>query len=61
VLAVADSFDAMTTPRPYRRALSATDALAEILRCAGTQFDPAVALAFVQMWDDATQSAAAAS
>jgi putative nucleotidyltransferase with HDIG domain len=61
VLAVADSFDAMTTPRPYRRALSATDALAEILRCAGTQFDPAVALAFVQMWDAATQSAAAVS
>jgi HD-GYP domain-containing protein (c-di-GMP phosphodiesterase class II) len=51
----------MTTPRPYRRALSATDALAEILRCAGTQFDPALALTFVQMWDDATQAAAAAS
>jgi putative nucleotidyltransferase with HDIG domain len=61
VLAVADAFDAMTTPRPYRRALSPSIALAEILRCAGTQFDPALALAFVEMWDDATQAAAAAS
>ena len=59
VLAVADAFDAMTTPRPYRRALSPSDALAEILRCAGTQFDPQLALMFVEMWDHATTRAAA--
>ena len=61
VLAVADAFDAMTTPRPYRRALSASDALAEIVRCAGTQFDPVIALTFVEMWHEATHSAAKAS
>jgi HD-GYP domain-containing protein (c-di-GMP phosphodiesterase class II) len=37
---VADAFDAMTTNRPYRGALSREDALAELHRCSGTQFDP---------------------
>ncbi|MFL6039151.1 MAG: HD-GYP domain-containing protein [Gaiellaceae bacterium] len=46
-LIVADSFDAMTTDRPYRRGLSHEAALAEIERNAGTQFHPAVAKAFV--------------
>jgi HD-GYP domain-containing protein (c-di-GMP phosphodiesterase class II) len=61
VLAVADAFDAMTTPRPYRRALSVSDALMEIIRCAGTQFDPELALTFVLMWEEAAASARAAS
>ncbi|MDH4176153.1 MAG: HD domain-containing protein [Thermoleophilia bacterium] len=47
VLAVADAFDAMTSPRPYRDALSAKDAAAEVEQCAGTQFDPEVASAFL--------------
>ena len=46
-LIVADSFDAMTTDRPYRRGLSHEAALMEIERNAGTQFHPAVAKAFV--------------
>src|SRR6266511_3034741 len=46
-LIVADSFDAMTTDRPYRAGLSPEAALAEIERNAGTQFHPAVAKAFV--------------
>jgi putative nucleotidyltransferase with HDIG domain len=46
-LIVADSFDAMTTDRPYRRGLSREAALAEIERNAGTQFHPGVAKAFV--------------
>jgi HD-GYP domain-containing protein (c-di-GMP phosphodiesterase class II) len=46
-LIVADSFDAMTTDRPYRRGLSDEAALMEIERNAGTQFHPAVARAFV--------------
>ena len=46
-LIVADSFDAMTTDRPFRPALSREDALAEIERNSGTQFHPAVAKAFV--------------
>jgi HD-GYP domain-containing protein (c-di-GMP phosphodiesterase class II) len=48
VVAVADTFDAMTTDRPYRKALSAREALAEIERCGGTQFDPDVAAAFLR-------------
>jgi HD-GYP domain-containing protein (c-di-GMP phosphodiesterase class II) len=46
-LIVADSFDAMTTDRPYRPGLSREDALAEIERNIGTQFHPLVAKAFV--------------
>jgi len=46
-LIVADSFDAMTTDRPYRTGLSREAALMEIERNAGTQFHPAVAKAFV--------------
>ena len=46
-LIVADSFDAMTTDRPYRAGLSHEAALSEIERNAGTQFHPAVAKAFV--------------
>jgi len=37
----------MTTDRPYRRALSVEDAVAELRRCAGTQFDPWVVDAIV--------------
>jgi HD-GYP domain-containing protein (c-di-GMP phosphodiesterase class II) len=46
-LIVADSFDAMTTDRPYRKGLSREAALMEIENHAGTQFHPAVAKAFV--------------
>jgi putative nucleotidyltransferase with HDIG domain len=46
-LTVADSFDAMTSDRPYRRGRSAEEALAEIERGSGTQYHPAVAAAFV--------------
>ena len=42
VIAVCDSYDAMTSDRPYRRAVSHDEALAELRRCAGTQFDPRV-------------------
>jgi HD-GYP domain-containing protein (c-di-GMP phosphodiesterase class II) len=51
VLAVADAFDAMTSNRPYRRAFTTERALEEIERCAGTQFDPTVAAAFLEVWD----------
>jgi HD domain len=54
ILIVADSFDAMTTDRPYRPGLSHEAAVMEIERNAGTQFHPAVARAFVavQRGDD---------
>jgi HD-GYP domain-containing protein (c-di-GMP phosphodiesterase class II) len=42
IFAVADTLDAMTSDRPYRRALPYTMALAEIKRCRGSQFDPAI-------------------
>lgn len=50
VLAVADAFDAMTSDRPYRKGLKAEDALDEISRNKGTQFDPEVARAFEKAW-----------
>jgi HD-GYP domain-containing protein (c-di-GMP phosphodiesterase class II) len=52
VLAVADAFDAMTTERPYQRAPAPQETLAEIDRCAGTQFDPRLARIFVDLWAD---------
>ena len=50
VLAVADSFDAMISERTYRPPLSHQEALAEVERGAGTQFDPLVAELFVEIW-----------
>jgi putative nucleotidyltransferase with HDIG domain len=47
VLAVADAYDAITSDRPYRRRRRREEALAEIKRCSGTQFDPQVVEAFV--------------
>jgi HD-GYP domain-containing protein (c-di-GMP phosphodiesterase class II) len=52
LLAVADAFDAMTSPRPYRAAMTAERALEEVGRCAGTQFDPAVAELFLEVWGE---------
>lgn len=48
IIAVADSFDAMTSDRPYRRGMTPEAAIAEIQRNAGTQFDPKVVEAFVR-------------
>jgi two-component system cell cycle response regulator len=47
IVAVCDAFDAMTSPRPYRHALSEEEALAELRHCAGAQFDPLVVAAFL--------------
>jgi putative nucleotidyltransferase with HDIG domain len=49
VIAVADTFDAMTTDRPYRRALSIDVALRELVRVAGTQLDEALVIAFSEL------------
>src|SRR5437870_9551436 len=46
ILSVADVFDALTSDRPYRQALSAAEATEMIEREAGRQFDPAVVAAF---------------
>jgi HD-GYP domain-containing protein (c-di-GMP phosphodiesterase class II) len=50
ILALADAFDAMTSERPYRDTLSPEEAIGEVVRCAGTQFDPELARAFVDAW-----------
>lgn len=47
ILSIADAFDAMTNDRPYHKGISAEEALAEIEKCAGTQFDPVLARIFV--------------
>lgn len=47
ILAIADAFDAMISDRPYRSAMSMTEIVEEIKRCAGMQFDPVVVAAFL--------------
>ncbi len=51
ILQVADAFSAMTLKRVYRQRMSIQDALAEIDRNAGSQFDPHVAKVFVSLWE----------
>ena len=52
ILAVADSFDAMTSKRPYQDRRAISDAFAEIRRCEGTQFDPEIAEEFIKTMDN---------
>jgi HD-GYP domain-containing protein (c-di-GMP phosphodiesterase class II) len=47
IIAVADSYDAMTQTRMYRHRLDSADAIGELLRCSPAQFDPAVVDVFV--------------
>ena len=51
IIALADTYDAMTSTRPYRTALPHEVAISEINRCAGTQFDPVLAKLFVKLSD----------
>jgi HD-GYP domain-containing protein (c-di-GMP phosphodiesterase class II) len=51
IIAVAEAFDAMCRSRPYRKAMSAKLALAELERCTETQFDPQVVAAFIRIYD----------
>lgn len=52
IIAVADSFDAMSTNRIYRRFIPREDIVTDFINCRGTQFDPFVADIFVQMLMD---------
>ena len=61
LLAVADAFDAMTSMRPYRRALPIAAAVQEVERCAGSQFDPTVVDAFLEAWNAGALEATAAA
>jgi HD-GYP domain-containing protein (c-di-GMP phosphodiesterase class II) len=50
---VADSFEAMTSDRPYRKALSREEAMSELSRNAGSQFDPEVVHHFLALLEKA--------
>ncbi|MFC2048904.1 HD domain-containing phosphohydrolase [Elusimicrobiota bacterium] len=56
IISVADAFDAMTSKRIYRDAMSEKDAIVEIERCNGTQFDPAIADAFIKIYKEKLRS-----
>lgn len=52
ILAVANAYLAMTSDRPYRKALSRPEAVAELRQYAGTQFDPELVEKFIPLWDN---------
>ena len=56
IIGVVDALDAMTSPRPYRQAVNRSQALAELHRCAGSQFDPAVVAAVTSVVAEDTMS-----
>jgi diguanylate cyclase (GGDEF)-like protein/PAS domain S-box-containing protein len=49
IIAIVDSYDAMTNDRPYRNAFSKEEAMEEIRKCSGTQFDPKLAKMFIDI------------
>jgi putative nucleotidyltransferase with HDIG domain len=61
IFAIADTLDAMTSDRPYRKGLSFPEAIAEIERCQGTQFDPDIVSVFLSLpistWNSLRESA----
>jgi HD-GYP domain-containing protein (c-di-GMP phosphodiesterase class II) len=59
IFVLADTFDAMTSDRPYRKALSIQESREEIIRCSGTQFDPRCVQAFLLAWDKIVEIRAA--
>ncbi|MGA7174036.1 MAG: HD domain-containing phosphohydrolase, partial [Candidatus Dormiibacterota bacterium] len=56
VFTIADAFDAMISDRPYRKAMSLSEARAEVRRCSGTQFDPQAVAAFESISDEALEA-----
>ncbi len=59
IIAVADTYDAMTSDRAYRRALPHDVAIGEIERCSGSQFDPDVSGVFIEWLDEFREELAA--
>ena len=53
MLAIVDAFDSMTHDRPYRQAMDAQNAVRELKRCAGTQFDPHLVDEFARLLNGA--------
>ena len=56
IIAIADTYDAMTSTRSYRKALDHEVAIEEIQKCAGSQFDPSLAKLFVSIEDKILQA-----
>ncbi len=56
IMAVADAYSAMTTSRPYRKGLAEEEAIEEIRRNLGTQFDPEIGLLFIRLREEALRS-----
>ncbi|WMJ78892.1 MULTISPECIES: HD domain-containing phosphohydrolase [unclassified Sedimentibacter] len=56
IIAIADAYDAMTSDRPYRRGMSSEEALKELKRCSGTQFDADITEIFISMIKEAQTS-----
>jgi putative two-component system response regulator len=52
IVAIADSFDAMTTKRPYRKALTPEEAFDEVITGSGKQYDPLIVEAFQHAWEN---------
>ncbi len=52
ILAIADAYDAMTNDRPYRKAMSKEDAVAELKHCAGSHFDPEIVEVFLSVLEE---------
>ena len=61
ILSVADAYDAITSPRPYRTQLTLNDALNELRRCAGTQFDPDLVPVFCTIMEDSAKTASSST
>ena len=57
IVAVADAFDAMTTNRAYRHPRTPEEAIQELRRCSGVQFDNTIIDAFVQAYGDSSTTA----
>ena len=57
IIFACDAYDAITTDRPYRAGRSPQEARAELHRCAGTQFDPAVVDALIAVLDEQSPAA----
>ena len=50
IIAIIDAFDVMTSSRPYRKVISSDEALEELRRCSGTQFDPELVEIFINVF-----------
>jgi len=52
ILSIADAYDAMTSDRPYRKAMTNEGAMGELKRCASIQFDPLLSQIFIKLLED---------